>query len=218
MNRDLRWRFMSLQVLMLIVFTICAVFLFWAANYTHSSVRTQLAAQSIAFPPSGSPAISAAALTPCASLAKGAVCPIATGPSVGAANSAAMTKYAGQTMTTGDQAQTYANSFIQVHLSDMGYTYSGISGLALLHPTNATYQTLDATIFKGTTLRSMLLNAYGWWTIGTYAGYAAIAVTLAAVVVLLAFVFELVGAFRREPAPRRARSTIKKPAVVPAAV
>jgi len=216
MTPDLRWRFMLLQALLLVVFSFCAGFLFWAAGYTHSSVQTQLAAQSISFPPAGSPAISAAALTPCGSLAAGAPCPIATGPSVGAANSAAMTRYAGQIMTTGAQAQVYANSFIQVHLSDMGYTYSGISELALLHPTNTTYQTIDATIFKGTTLRGMLLNAYGWWTVGTYTGFAAIGVTLAAIAVLFALVFEFLAAYRSETGPKRALSRRSQPRAVSA--
>ena len=34
------------------------------------------------------------------------------------------------------------------------------------------------TLFKGETLRSILLNAYGWWTVATialYAGYAMVA-------------------------------------------
>ena len=38
------------------------------------------------------------------------------------------------------------------------------------------------TLFKGETLRSILLNAYGWWTAATiavYAGYILIAVGLA---------------------------------------
>jgi hypothetical protein len=215
MTSELRWRIMTLQAIMVLVFAFGAGFLFWASDYTHSSVKTQLAAQSISFPPKGDPGITAAALTPCAKLPKSAVCPIATGPSVGAANAAAMAKYAGQTMTTGDQAQTYANNFLQVHLSDMGYTYSQISGLALQHPNNVTYQTLVATIFKGTTLRSMLLNAYGWWTLGTYAGYAAIGALLAALAVLGAFLFELLVATRRVAVPTRRIAS--KPSVVPTA-
>ncbi len=47
------------------------------------------------------------------------------------------------------------------------------------------------TVFEGTTLRSMLLNAYGWWTVGTYALYAAIGLTIAAGLVVLSLVFEL---------------------------
>ena len=43
----------------------------------------------------------------------------------------------------------------------------------------------------------MLLNAYGWWTIGTYTTYAAFGLILAALVVLGAMVFEFVAARRR---------------------
>jgi len=206
MTSELRWRVMTLQATLVLVLACGAGFLFWASNYTHSTIRDQLAAQSITFPAKGSASISAAALTPCATLAKGSVCPIGTGPSVGLANHNAMTKYAGVVMTTGDQAEVWANSFIQVHLSDIGYTYSGISELALTQPTNANYQTIDDTIFKGTTLRGMLLNAYGWWTVGTYTEYAAIGAVVAALVVLGAFIFELlvaVRAFGTSPAQRK---------------
>jgi hypothetical protein len=203
MTSELRWRIMTLQAVLVLILAVGAGFLFWALNYTHSSVRTQLVAQSITFPAKGDPSISAAALTPCASLAKNATCPIATGASVGRANAAAMAKYAGQVMTTGEQAQTYANNFMQVHLADMGYTYSGISALALKNPGNASYQNLANTIFKGTTLRGMLLNAYGWWSMGTYAGDAAIGVLLAAFAVFGAFLFELLAATRKVAFPVR---------------
>jgi hypothetical protein len=41
-----------------------------------------------------------------------------------------------------------------------------------------------------------LLNAYGWWTIGTYALYAAIGLALAAFAVLGALAFEIFLAVR----------------------
>jgi len=195
MTAGLRWRIITLQVVLVAVLAFAAGFLFWAGNYTHSTVHDQLAAQQIVFPARNDPGVTPAALTPCAGLPKSQSCPIPTGHSVGLANSNNMKGYAGQTMTTGDQAKVYANSFLQVHLSDMGYTYSGISGLALQHPTNAKYQALDATIFKGTTLRSMLLNAYGWWTVGSYAIYAAVGTTIAAIVVFGTLVFEALLAF-----------------------
>ncbi len=53
------------------------------------------------------------------------------------------------------------------------------------------------TLFKGETLRSSLLNAYGWWTIGMYTTYAAFGLMLAALVVLGALVFEVFIAARR---------------------
>lgn len=211
MTPELRWRIISLQVLLVLVFAFAAGFLFWAGNFTHSQITDQLKAQSITFPTKGDASTTAAALTPCGGLPKSATCPIATGAAVGKANAAAMAKYAGQTMTTGDQANTYANSFLQVHLSDMGYTYSGISALLLAHPNNTTYQTLAATIFKGTTLRGMLLNAYGWWTIGTYAVYAALGMVLAALVVLGALIYEVFFAPKREEAAVKVRKAQTSP-------
>ena len=47
------------------------------------------------------------------------------------------------------------------------------------------------TLFRGETLRGLLLNAYGWWTIGTYALYAAIGLAVAALAVLVALAFEV---------------------------
>ena len=37
------------------------------------------------------------------------------------------------------------------------------------------------TLFKGETLRSILLNAYGWWTVATIALYAGIFMVLAGI-------------------------------------
>ena len=79
-----------------------------------------------------------------------------------------MNQYAGQELLTGAQAEIYANNFINVHLSEIGawQTYSQLSTAAQADPTNAKLAGEVATIFKGTTLRSMLLNAYGWGEIG----------------------------------------------------
>ncbi|MGD0196271.1 MAG: hypothetical protein ABSC35_15580 [Candidatus Dormibacteria bacterium] len=71
-----------------------------------------------------------------------------------------------------------------------------------------------ATIFKGTTLRSMLLNAYGWSEIGTFAGYAAIGLLVAAIAVLGAFLFEIVRWRQTVTATR----TTTRPAAQPTAV
>jgi hypothetical protein len=62
----------------------------------------------------------------------------------------------------------------------------------MAQPNNTALANEVATIFKGTTLRSMLLNAYGWSEIGTFAGYAAIGLLVAAIAVLGAFLFEIV--------------------------
>jgi hypothetical protein len=60
-----------------------------------------------------------------------------------------------------------ADGFIAVHIANMtgGQTYAQLSGKALAQPNNTQLQAQAATVFKGETLRSMLLNAYGWWKV-----------------------------------------------------
>jgi hypothetical protein len=41
------------------------------------------------------------------------------------------------------------------------------------------------TVFKGETLRAILLNAYGWWTVGTITLYAGFGMVLAGVVLAI---------------------------------
>jgi hypothetical protein len=134
----------------------------WGHVYIDHQVHNQLAAQKIFFPPKGSPAIAAAPF-------------------------AAMGKYAGQQLTTGAQAETYANHFIAVHLSEVagGKTYSQVSTAALAAPTNTTLKTEEATLFQGTTLRGMLLNAYAFGTIATIAGIGAIVSFVGAAILLV---------------------------------
>jgi hypothetical protein len=171
MTAGLRWRVITLQIVLVCTLAFTSGFLYWAAGFTHSYVHDELAAQQIAFPPASSPAITA----------------------LPAPDAQAMTQYAGQALTSGPQAQTYANHFIAVHLREIGAgkTYSQVSALALANPKDATLAGEVQTLFRGETLRGLLLNAWGWWTVGSYALYAAIGLTLATVAVLLALLFEL---------------------------
>jgi hypothetical protein len=108
-------------------------------------------------------------------------------------------QYAGQQLLTGDQAQVYANDFIGHHLQAIagGKTYSQVSALAQANPTDTKLAAQVQTLFRGETLRGLLLNGYGWWQVGQYALYAAIGLLIAAIVVLGALVFEL-GAWRAQ--------------------
>jgi hypothetical protein len=171
MTSGLRWRIFVLQIGMIGILAFVSGFAFWASNFATSTVHDQLAAQQIYFPAAGSAALTA--------LPK--------------ADDTAMTVYAGQELLTGQQAETYANNFINVHLGEIanGQTYSQLSTAAQADPTNTKLAGEVATIFKGTTLRSMLLNAYGWGQIGQFAGYAAIGLLVAAIAVLGAFLFEI---------------------------
>ena len=93
-------------------------------------------------------------------------------------------QYAGQPLTTGAQAKAYADYYIQAHMDAQadGRTYSQVSGeymaAAKADPTaEATTELgqLRQSLFMGTTLRGMLLNAYAFATLGTIAMWAAIA-------------------------------------------
>lgn len=176
MNKGLRWRVFVLQVGLIGILAFVAGFAFWASGFANGQVHDNLAAQQIYFPAAGSPAIT----------------------SLPAADAAAMDVYAGQQMTTGAQAETYANHFIAVHLKEIagGKTYSQVSAASQADPTNTKLAGQVQTLFRGETLRGLLLNSYGWSQIGQYAADAAIGLAIAAGAVLLAFAYELV-AWRR---------------------
>src|ERR1019366_9564235 len=162
MTKALRWRILVLQAGLVLILGFVARFAFLAAAFTHSSVTAQLATQNITFPAANSAEIT--------------VLP--------AVDAVAMRQYAGDVMTTGPQAEVWADNFIKVHLSEMP-TYDAASGLARANPNSTVDAQTRAPVFQGPPLRGMLLNAYGWWTVGTYSLYAAIALTIAAGVVLL---------------------------------
>jgi hypothetical protein len=104
-----------------------------------------------------------------------------------------MSVYAGEQMTTGPQAETYADHFIAVHLGEIagGKTYSEVSAASIADPTNTKLAGQVQTLFRGETLRGLLLNSYGWWQIGQYAFYAAIGLAVATLAVLVTFIVEL---------------------------
>ncbi len=123
----------------------------WGHSFVDSQVHNQLAAQKIYFPPNGSPAIKAPEF-------------------------AAMHQYAGQLMTNGAQAEVYADHFIANHPTEIGggQTYAQLSARALAHPKNSALAGQVDAMFKGTTLRGMLLNAYAFWKMGELAFWGAI--------------------------------------------
>ena len=85
-------------------------------------------------------------------------------------------------MTTGKQAQMYADHYIGFHMAEMP-TYAAASsanraaaGALAADPTNPELQAAAKqasgtveTVFKGETLRGMLLNAYAFGTLGQIA-------------------------------------------------
>ena len=135
----------------------------WAWTYTNSTVHNQLAVQQIYFPP------------------KAAFAHPKAGTEITPSMIPTVSQYAGQQVLTGQQAEVYANDFIAVHLSEMPYhgVYATISAAArTAKPGSARANQLSAleqTSFQGTTLRGLLLEAYGFATFGVIAFWASIA-------------------------------------------
>jgi len=158
------------------VLLIAGGLLLWGSAYVHNTVQGQLAAQQITFPPAAAFAHPKAGTEITPNMI----------PSV--------SQYAGQQLLTGQQAEAYADHFIAQHVTDMagGKTYSQLSAEAMAQPNNTQLQGLVATVFKGETLRSMLLNAYGWWKVSQITYILALVMfglgTLAAAGAVVAFV------------------------------
>src|SRR5499427_10353640 len=159
----------SAGLLLAIVLAVAGALLIWAYSFVNSQVSSELAAQKIVFPAASSAAIKE--LPP--------------------ADAAAMKTYAGQLMTTGAQAQTYADHFIAVHLAKIGggKTYAQLATASLAQPKNAALAAQVQTIFRGETLRGLLLNAYGWWQMAQIMLIGAIVAFVAAAALLILSLF-----------------------------
>ena len=166
---------------------IAAGLLNWGATFASGTVASQLKAQQITIPTSNGD------------------------PKADAATAAFFKDNGKAVMTTGKQAQMYADHYIGYHLSKMP-TYSSATGLAraaagaaAMDPNNADLQaaltkaneTVE-TVFKGESLRGMLLNAYAFGTLGMIAAIAA-KVTLVGAIVMFLFVFAGLRNIRRTP-------------------
>jgi hypothetical protein len=121
--------------------------------------------------------------------------------SLPAENQAALAPFAGQPMTTGAQAQVFANYYILAHMNAAsgGKTYEEVSGeyIAMGKDANANPDELKKlgdlrqTLFMGNTLRGMLLNAYAFGTMATVALIAAIVAFVGAIVLAVLSVLGL---------------------------
>jgi hypothetical protein len=135
----------------------------YGGNFGRQNVQDRLAPEKVVFPP-------LEAMTP--------------------AEQATLGGFAGQTVDTGPEAEAFAR-YIGGHLTEVneGATYSETSSAAReegLDPkTAADLQIKADTLFKGETLRSILLNAYGWWTVATIALYVGFLLILAGVVLAI---------------------------------
>jgi hypothetical protein len=162
------------------------------ANFANNYVHDQLATQKITFTP-------AQGLAPAEKEAK------------------CLVSNAGKPLTSGKQAECYANRYIALHLSEVnnGLTYSETSSVSRAaaaaaatatanHAADATELQAKATeldgkvqtLFRGETLRGLLLTSYGFSEFGRKADQAATVAFLAAFVLLLASIAGLVHALR----------------------
>ena len=151
----------------------------YGGNFGQDNVSDRLAPQNIMFPP-------ADAMTP--------------------EETAEVGDFAGATVDTGAEAEAFSR-YIGLHLTEVndGATYSETSAAAReegLEPdVAAELQAKADTLFKGESLRSMLLNAYGWWTVSTIAVLAGYAMVIAGLVLGLLAVLGFRHAKRQVPSP-----------------
>jgi hypothetical protein len=160
------------EIILTAILGVGGALLFYGGNFGLNMVHTQLAAQSISFPAKGSPALNPAEYPD-------------------------LQRYAGQKVDTGPKAKAYADGFINRHLASVagGQTYSQLSAASQADPTNAKLTGQVATMFKGETLRGLLMYAWGWSVVSTIALYAAIGAAVGFVIMGLV----TVGDFLADP-------------------
>jgi len=139
----------------------------YGGSFAMDNVKDRLEPQNISFPP-------AEAMTP--------------------EERAEVGQFAGQKVDTGREAEAFSR-YIGGHLAVVndGKTYSETSsesralaakgeeqGLTKAEETKlAELQGATDTLFRGETLRSILLNSYGWWTVGQITLWAGIGAVIA---------------------------------------
>lgn len=163
-----------------VALVVAGALLSWGSGFAADYVDDELSSQNITFPP-------AAALEE--------------------EGRTDLLKYAGEPVNTGPEAEAYA-SFIDGHLQGIagGATYAelgtpereanaAVEAAITSGATEAEVAELQAeadaitaqrnTLFKGETLRGLLLTAFAWSTVGQIAGYAAVAAFVAGGVMLV---------------------------------
>jgi hypothetical protein len=132
----------AICLLLAVVLLVVAVKAKSLGDFAHDNVRTNLAEQKVFFP------------------AESDLAHDERSPEV-VAN-------AGKQVLTGSQAEVYADHFIAVHLSHIadGKKYSEVSAAALADPSNTKLSGQAQTLFRGETLRGLLLEAYAFGKMG----------------------------------------------------
>ncbi len=172
----------------MVVLVVAGALLLVGYNFANNNVHNQLAEQQITFP------------------AAAAFAHPVPGTEITPSMVGTVSKYAGQELTTGQQAQVYADDFIAVHLNEIGggKTYSQLSAAAMALPKGSpAYTAAEAkvqTVFQGTTLRGLLLEAYGFSVFATIALWGAIAAFILAGVMALLVILGILHARKTDDA------------------
>jgi hypothetical protein len=176
----------SIGAALTVFLLVTAALLNWGASFASDSVKSQLENQNISFP--------AAEGMPDATRAQ-------------------LTHWANMKVTTGAMAKDYADLYIWEHMKGAAIatvgkpaTYSEVSGMYMGLVKSGSQDTaqiaklgdLRQTLFMGNTLRGMLLEAYAFGTMGTIAGYGAIAALMGGLLMLVLTIAGLVH-IRRTP-------------------
>jgi len=179
-------------VIAAIVFAAAGGLLTWGASFANDYVHDELASQNVFFPDEAS---------------------------LQEEGRDDLVKYADEQVTTGAEAEAYA-SYIDGHLAEIagGLTYAEIddrgaaqavvdaeeSGaseaeIAELQATADELRGQRDSLFRGETLRGLLLSSYAWATIGTIAAIAAVVAFAGAAVMAILVIAGMVH-LRRHPA------------------
>lgn len=177
----------SAGLVLALVLLVAGGLLTWGSNFAQQQVHDQLAAQKIFFPAAGSEGLSAKEFP-------------------------GLQQYGGQQIVNGEQAKAYADQYIAAHITAIGggKTYSELSAASRADPQDAAAKAKVDTVFRGETLRGLLLNAYAFDTVGRIASYAAIAAFGAAAVL---FALALLGFahLRRTPTDTVVGAPLREP-------
>ena len=184
-RRRLDLLLIAFGVVATLAFAVAGGLLQWGANFADDYVHDELASQNVFFPDADS---------------------------LREEGRDDLVQYADEQVTTGAEAEAYAG-FIQGHLEGIagGLTYAEIDDRGAAEAveqaresgaSQAEVDELQATadelrgqrdsLFRGETLRGLLLTSYAWATVGAIAGIAAIGAFLAAAVMAILVVAGIV--------------------------
>ena len=156
----------AVEAVVVVVLMVGGGLLLWGGNFADNMVHDQLTDQRISFPQAGSEGFSAKEFP-------------------------GLQQYAGEMVDNGPKAKAYADQYIATHIDQIGggKTYSELSTESRANPDDAALAGKVQTVFRGETLRGLLLYAWGWSVVGHIASLVAWGAFALAGVVLAALVY-----------------------------